>query len=57
MISKLAAVLPQQAQALREQWQAMHERPIWIAASTHVGEDALILAAHQQLLAFFAMPY
>lgn len=44
--------LPRQAQALREHWQAS-QRPIWIAASTHEGEDALILAAHQQLLAQF----
>jgi 3-deoxy-D-manno-octulosonic-acid transferase len=49
---QVAAGLPQQAQALREQWQAM-QRPIWIAASTHAGEDALILAAHQQLLGLF----
>ena len=27
-----------------------HERPIWIAASTHEGEDEQILAAHKQLL-------
>src|SRR5690554_2061941 len=44
--------LPEQAQALREQWQAK-QRPIWIAASTHEGEDALILAVHQQLLRLF----
>ena len=44
--------LPEQAQALREQWQAT-QRPIWIAASTHEGEDALILAAHKQLLGLF----
>ncbi len=44
--------LPEQAQALREQWQAK-QRPIWIAASTHEGEDALILAAHKQLLGLF----
>ncbi|MNI49497.1 3-deoxy-D-manno-octulosonic acid transferase [compost metagenome] len=37
------------ARALREQWGAS-ERPVWIAASTHEGEDALILQAHQQLL-------
>lgn len=49
---QVAAGLPQQAQALREQWQA-RQRPIWIAASTHAGEDALILAAHQQLLGLF----
>ncbi|MCQ4294166.1 lipid IV(A) 3-deoxy-D-manno-octulosonic acid transferase [Pseudomonas stutzeri] len=35
---------------LRGQWAAL-ERPLWIAASTHVGEDEIILAAHRQLLA------
>ncbi len=38
------------AAALREQWQA-GERPVWIAASTHEGEDEVVLAAHRQLLA------
>ncbi|QVM90929.1 lipid IV(A) 3-deoxy-D-manno-octulosonic acid transferase [Pseudomonas entomophila] len=37
------------ARELRGQWGAT-QRPVWIAASTHDGEDALILAAHQQLL-------
>lgn len=37
------------AAALREQWQAQ-ARPIWIAASTHAGEDEIILAAHRELL-------
>ncbi|MDD1014143.1 lipid IV(A) 3-deoxy-D-manno-octulosonic acid transferase [Pseudomonas rubra] len=36
------------ARALREQWQA-GQRPVWIAASTHEGEDEVILAAHRQL--------
>ena len=49
---RVDAALPEQAQRLREQWQAS-QRPVWIAASTHEGEDALILAAHQQLLAQF----
>lgn len=49
---RVDAALPEQAQKLREQWQAT-QRPIWIAASTHEGEDALILAAHQQLLVQF----
>jgi len=26
------------------------DRPVWIAASTHEGEEAIVLAAHQQLL-------
>ncbi|MNR16605.1 3-deoxy-D-manno-octulosonic acid transferase [compost metagenome] len=34
---------------LREQWQA-GGRPVWIAASTHEGEDEVVLAAHRQLL-------
>ncbi|WP_397450215.1 lipid IV(A) 3-deoxy-D-manno-octulosonic acid transferase [Pseudomonas sp. NA-150] len=38
------------ASALREQWQTT-QRPIWIAASTHAGEDETVLAAHRQLLA------
>ncbi|RON83597.1 MULTISPECIES: lipid IV(A) 3-deoxy-D-manno-octulosonic acid transferase [Pseudomonas] len=38
------------ASELREQWQA-GERPVWIAASTHEGEDTVVLDAHRQLLA------
>lgn len=30
--------------------QALGERPVWIAASTHQGEDEQIIAAHQRLL-------
>ncbi|MEK1906821.1 MAG: lipid IV(A) 3-deoxy-D-manno-octulosonic acid transferase [Pseudomonas sp.] len=41
--------LLQRAALLREEWQAM-QRPVWIAASTHAGEDEVILAAHRQLL-------
>ncbi|WP_027908620.1 lipid IV(A) 3-deoxy-D-manno-octulosonic acid transferase [Pseudomonas sp. URMO17WK12:I4] len=37
------------ASALREQWQA-RQRPVWIAASTREGEDALVIQAHRQLL-------
>ena len=40
------------AAALREQWGA-GERPVWIAASTHEGEDEVVLAAHRQLLASY----
>ncbi|HFG1933443.1 TPA: lipid IV(A) 3-deoxy-D-manno-octulosonic acid transferase, partial [Vibrio cholerae] len=38
----------QQGQALREQ--LGQDRPIWIAASTHQGEDEMCLEAHRQLL-------
>ncbi|QXI01057.1 lipid IV(A) 3-deoxy-D-manno-octulosonic acid transferase [Pseudomonas monsensis] len=41
--------LLQRANALRGQWQAL-ERPVWIAASTHEGEDAVVLDAHRRLL-------
>jgi len=33
----------------REQWQTL-QRPVWIAASTHAGEDEVVLAAHRTLL-------
>jgi 3-deoxy-D-manno-octulosonic-acid transferase len=42
--------LPARAKALRASWGAA-ERPVWIAASTHAGEDEIVLAAHRQLLA------
>lgn len=38
------------AHELRGQWQAL-ERPVWIAASTHEGEDEVVLDAHRRLLA------
>lgn len=41
--------LTERATALRQQWSA-NTRPVWIAASTHAGEDAIVLAAHRQLL-------
>jgi 3-deoxy-D-manno-octulosonic-acid transferase len=42
--------LLQRAAELRGQWQAL-ERPVWIAASTHEGEDEVVLSAHRRLLA------
>lgn len=43
-----------EAQAVRTSWQgAGVARPVWLAASTHEGEDEVVLAAHQQLLAEF----
>ncbi|WP_223488378.1 lipid IV(A) 3-deoxy-D-manno-octulosonic acid transferase [Pseudomonas sp. A-RE-19] len=42
--------LLQRADELRAQWQAQ-DRPVWIAASTHEGEDEVVLAAHRRLLA------
>ncbi|MDT3712171.1 MAG: lipid IV(A) 3-deoxy-D-manno-octulosonic acid transferase [Pseudomonadaceae bacterium] len=37
------------ASELRTQWDAV-QRPVWIAASTHAGEDEIVLAAHWRLL-------
>lgn len=42
--------LPVRAAQLRQQWDAQ-ARPVWIGASTHTGEDEILLAAHRQLLA------
>ncbi len=42
----LPADLIENAAALRDQWQ---HRPTWIAASTHEGEEQLILEAHQKI--------
>ncbi|WP_374382473.1 lipid IV(A) 3-deoxy-D-manno-octulosonic acid transferase [Pseudomonas fluvialis] len=42
------AQLLARATACRADWGA---RPVWIAASTHAGEDEIALAAHRQLLA------
>ncbi|RRV28984.1 3-deoxy-D-manno-octulosonic acid transferase [Pseudomonas sp. o96-267] len=47
---KIDAELLQRAVELRRQWQT-EQRPVWIAASTHAGEDEIVLTAHRQLLA------
>lgn len=44
----------QQAAALRQQWRPEPGRPIWIAASTHRGEDEVILDAFAQVRAQMA---
>ncbi len=46
---KLDDTLVPRARHLREQWGA-GQRPVWIAASTHEGEDAAILDAHRRVL-------
>ncbi len=40
---RMPATLHEQAEVLRREW---GERPVWVAASTHEGEDEQILAAH-----------
>lgn len=42
--------LIQKAKELRKKWHS-DLRPTWIAASTHVGEDEIVLEVHRQLLA------
>ncbi len=46
----IAPSLPERALQLRQQWDAL-SRPIWIGASTHTGEDEILLAAHRLVLA------
>jgi len=46
--AQLAASLREQAESERLAWGI--QRPVWIAASTHEGEEAVILEAHRQLL-------
>lgn len=40
--------LPAAGAALRREWQA-EQRPVWVAASTHPGEEEAVLAAHRRL--------
>lgn len=40
--------LKRQSTDLKQQW--AKNRPVWIAASTHEGEETVLLAAHKQLL-------
>lgn len=43
----MPASLHERAEVLRRQW---GERPVWVAASTHEGEDELVLSAHRSVL-------
>lgn len=44
---RLPASLHEQAEVMRRQW---GDRPVWVAASTHDGEDEKMLQAHRQIL-------
>jgi 3-deoxy-D-manno-octulosonic-acid transferase len=44
-----APALPVDAIALTQFQQTVHGRPLWIAASTHQGEESYIIAAHQKI--------
>jgi 3-deoxy-D-manno-octulosonic-acid transferase len=45
---RLPASLHEEAQVLRRLWGA--DRPVWVAASTHQGEDEPVLEAHRHIL-------
>ncbi len=45
-----APPLPAPPEALAELVAALGERPVWLAASTHPGEDPALLAAHRALV-------
>ncbi|TRX74040.1 lipid IV(A) 3-deoxy-D-manno-octulosonic acid transferase [Pseudomonas mangiferae] len=47
---RIDPALTARAAALREAWGAT-ARPVWIAASTHAGEDEVVLDAHRRLRA------
>jgi 3-deoxy-D-manno-octulosonic-acid transferase len=46
-----ASPLPADPSALAALAAAIGERPVWLAASTHAGEEALVLEAHRRLSA------
>ena len=48
---RLAASVAEQAEVLRLSWGL--DRPVWVAASTHEGEEQQVLAAHARLLKQF----
>ncbi len=45
--ARLPRSLNEQAEVIRRTWG--HGRPVWVAASTHEGEDELALQAHRQI--------
>jgi len=45
--ARLPRSLNEQADVIRRTWG--HERPVWVAASTHEGEDEQVLQAHEQI--------
>lgn len=49
-LKALAPAPPVDAAVLKDVRQHLSDRPVWIASSTHDGEEATILTAHQTLL-------
>lgn len=49
-LKSLSGPLPHDADALARMHEALGARPLWLASSTHPGEDEIMLAAHARLL-------
>ena len=49
-LKSLSGPLPVDQTALSAARQALKDRPVWVAASTHAGEEALLLQTHAQLV-------
>ncbi len=49
-LKALSAPLPVDAEALAGLQAALGDRPVWLASSTHEGEEGIVLAAHKTLL-------
>lgn len=46
---ELDDAIKDKARALADQWRGLEKRPVWLVASTHRGEDELILAAFTEI--------
>ncbi len=49
-LKSTSAPLPVDADALAEMQSQLDSRPLWVASSTHPGEEEIVLAAHRRLL-------
>ncbi|MEM5542081.1 3-deoxy-D-manno-octulosonic acid transferase [Sulfitobacter sp. AS92] len=52
-LKSMAGPLPQEDETIAEARKALGTRPVWIASSTHPGEEKSVLEAHRQLLTRF----
>jgi len=52
-LKSMAGPLPQEDDTIAEARKALGNRPVWIASSTHPGEEKSVLEAHRQLLKRF----
>lgn len=52
-LKSTSAPLPVNPDVLKGLQDDLGDRPVWIASSTHPGEEAVVLAAHRALLAHF----